>query len=75
MLLRRAAENDRHRPFRKKRIRFRPHYSPFGKEMQSYRQHEVFTPFQEQGQRYDRPIGQLLYYAYIWRIVFFAVMV
>jgi len=48
---------------------------PFGKEVQSYRQNEVVTPFQAQGQRYDRPIGQMLYYAYIWRIVFFAVMV
>lgn len=48
---------------------------PFGKEVQSYRQHEVVTPFQTQSQRYDRPIGQMLYYAYIWRIVFFAVMV
>ena len=48
---------------------------PFGKEIQSYRQHEIVTPFQKQGQRYDRPIGQLLYYGHMWRIVFFIIMI
>jgi len=44
---------------------------PFGKEVQSYRQTEVITPFQKQNQLFDKPIGQLIYKAYVWRVVFF----
>ena len=45
---------------------------PFGKEVQSYRQTEVITPFQKQNQLFDKPIGQLIHKAYIWRVVFFS---
>lgn len=44
---------------------------PFGKEIRSYKQPEITTPFQRQGQTFDRPIGQSVQSAYIWRIVFF----
>ena len=44
---------------------------PFGKEVQSYRQTEVITPFQRQNQLFDKPIGQWIYKAYVWRITFF----
>ncbi|WP_119344320.1 hypothetical protein [Facilibium subflavum] len=45
---------------------------PFGKEVRAYKQSEVVTPFQKQGQLYDKPIGQHLHRAYIWRVAFFA---
>ncbi|WP_116963295.1 hypothetical protein [Fastidiosibacter lacustris] len=48
-----------------------PNSFPFGKEVQSYRQAEVITPFQKQNQLFDKPIGQLVYKSYIWRVVFF----
>ncbi|WP_119327709.1 hypothetical protein [Cysteiniphilum halobium] len=44
---------------------------PFGKEVLSYRQTEVITPFQKQNQLFDKPIGQLIHKAYVWRVVFF----
>ena len=44
---------------------------PFGKEVQRYQQAEVVTPYHKLGQKYDKPIGDAVYKAYIWRVIFF----
>lgn len=43
---------------------------PFGKEIQTYRQSEVITPFQPLGQAFDKPVGKYVQKAYMWRLVF-----
>ncbi|MFZ9035027.1 MAG: hypothetical protein ACO2ZM_02770 [Francisellaceae bacterium] len=43
---------------------------PFGKEVKTYKQPPLVTPFQALNQRLDKPLGQLVYRAYIWRVVF-----
>lgn len=41
---------------------------PFGQEIKSFNSGEVITPYHRPGQILDRPIGQILHRAYLWRI-------
>ncbi len=53
------------------RVWMQPTSYPFGKEIQTYRQSEVITPFQPLGQAFDKPVGKYVQKAYMWRLVFF----
>ncbi len=43
---------------------------PFGQEIKSYNTGEMVTPYQKQGQFLDKPVGEFLHNAYLWRLGF-----